>query len=175
MQPKTSCIVTKPGKPSVSLDSFDIKLLSALQENNQRTSEELAGLVSLSPAACLRRVKRLRDERVISADVSVVAPEALGQRMTMIVVVALERDQQDLTDAFMASMRGTPQVTQCYYVTGQADFVLVISVGDMDDYESFTRTFFAENRNVKRFDTMVVMKRAKFELGVKASVALSGV
>lgn len=155
------------------MDSFDIKLLSALQENNQRTSEELAALVNLSPAACLRRVKRLRDTRVISADVSVVAPEALGQRMTMIVVVALERDQHDLTDAFMASMRSTPQVTQCYYVTGQADFVLVISVRDMEDYDNFTRSFFAENRNVKRFDTMVVMQRAKFEMGVKASMALA--
>jgi Lrp/AsnC family leucine-responsive transcriptional regulator len=155
------------------LDSFDIKLLNALQENNQRTSEELAALVNLSPAACLRRVRRLRDTRVISADVSVVAPEVLGQSMTMIVVVALERDQHDLTDAFMASMRGTPQVTQCYYVTGQADFVLVISVRDMDDYDNFTRSFFAVNRNVKRFDTMVVMKRAKFELSVKVSQALA--
>ncbi len=163
----------KSGSPDVSLDSFDIKLLNALQENNQRTSEELAALVNLSPAACLRRVRRLRDTRVISADVSVVAPEVLGQSMTMIVVVALERDQHDLTDAFMASMRGTPQVTQCYYVTGQADFVLVISVRDMDDYDNFTRSFFAVNRNVKRFDTMVVMKRAKFELSVKVSQALA--
>ncbi len=165
--------MTKPRKQGIQLDSFDIKLLTALQENNQRTSEELAALVNLSPAACLRRVKRLRDTRVISADVSVVAPEALGQRMTMIVVVALERDQHDLTDAFMASMRSTPQVTQCYYVTGQADFVLVISVRDMEDYDAFTRSFFAENRNVKRFDTMVVMTRAKFEMGVKASMALA--
>lgn len=161
-------------KSRVSLDSFDIKLLSALQENNQRTSEELAALVNLSPAACLRRVKRLRDTRVISADVSVVAPEALGQRLTVIVVVALERDQQDLTEAFMASMRTSPQVTQCYYVTGQADFVLVVSVRDMEDYEAFTQAFFADNRNVKRFDTMVVMKRAKFEPGIKASIALAG-
>jgi Lrp/AsnC family leucine-responsive transcriptional regulator len=165
--------VKKSSSADVQLDSFDIKLLNALQENNQRTSAELAILVNLSPAACLRRVRRLRDTRVISADVSVVAPEAFGQRMTMIVVVALERDQHDLTDAFMASMRGTPQVTQCYYVTGQADFVLVISVRDMDDYDNFTRSFFAANRNVKRFDTMVVMKRAKFELSVKASQALS--
>src|ERR1700744_3820998 len=151
----------------VPLDTFDIKLLSALQENNQRTSGELAALANLSPAACLRRVRRLRDTRVISADVSVVDPDALGQRMTMIVIVALERDQHDLTDAFMNSMRATPQVTQCYYVTGQADFVLMISVRDMKDYETFTRAFFAENRNVKRFDTMVVMNRAKFDFGVK--------
>ena len=161
--------MTESVKPMVPLDTFDIKLLGALQENNQRTSEELAALVNLSPAACLRRVRRLRDTHVISADVSVVDPEVLGQRMTMIVIVALERDQHDLTDAFMNSMRATPQVTQCYYVTGQADFVLMISVRDMKDYETFTRSFFAENRNVKRFDTMVVMNRAKFDFGVKLS------
>jgi Lrp/AsnC family transcriptional regulator, leucine-responsive regulatory protein len=165
----------KRAKSAVSLDDFDIKLLCVLQENNQRTSEELGALVNLSPAACLRRVRRLRDTHVISADVSVIAPEALGQRMTMIVIVALVRDQNDLTEAFITSMRGTPQVTQCYYVTGQADFVLVVSVRDMEDYEIFTRTFFAENRNVRRFDTMVVMKRAKFDLGVKASTALIAV
>jgi Lrp/AsnC family leucine-responsive transcriptional regulator len=165
--------VRKPRNQSVELDSFDIKLLSALQENNQRTSEELAELVSLSPAACLRRVRRLRDTNVICADVSVVTPEALGQRMTMIVVVALERDQHDLTDAFMDSMRIIPQVTQCYYVTGQADFVLVISVRDMDDYNHFAKSFLAANRNVKRFDTMVVMKRGKFESGIKASTAFA--
>jgi Lrp/AsnC family transcriptional regulator, leucine-responsive regulatory protein len=154
------------------VDHLDIELLGALQENNQRTSVELAALVSLSPAACLRRVKRMRDTRIISADVSVVAPEALGQRITMIVIVALERDQHDLTDGFIASMRGTAQVTQCYYVTGQADFVLVISVRDLEDYDTFTRAFFIKNRNVKRFDTMIVMKRAKFDFGVRASAAL---
>src|SRR5688572_6149863 len=131
--------MSKGVRPHVELDEFDIKLLDALQENNQRTSEELADLVHLSPASCLRRAKRLRETKVISADVSIVAPEVIGPRMTMIVMVSLEREQHDLIDAFRASMRANSQVTQCYYVTGTVDFVMFISVRDMTDYETFTR------------------------------------
>jgi Lrp/AsnC family leucine-responsive transcriptional regulator len=164
--------MSKSNTPPFELDEFDVKLLDALQENNQRTSEELADLVHLSPASCLRRAKRLRESKVISADVSIVAPEVIGQRMTMIVLVSFEREQYDLIDAFKASMRANPQVTQCYYVTGTIDFVMMISVKDVADYEAFTRKFFFENRNVKRFDTLVVMSCAKFDVNVKASLAL---
>ena len=90
----------------------------------------------------------------------------------MIVLVSLEREQHDLIDAFRASMRANPQVTQCYYVTGTVDFVMFISVRDMTDYEAFTRQFFFDNRNVKRFETLVVMSCAKFDVSVKASLAL---
>lgn len=154
----------------VELDEFDLRLLDALQENNLRTSEELAEIVHLSSASCLRRSRRLREAKVICGDVSIVAPEALGQRMTMIVLVSLEHEQTHLVDAFKASMRATPQVTQCYYVTGPADFVIVVSVKDMDDYERFTRQLFFDNRNVRRFETLVVMSRTKFDVSVRASV-----
>lgn len=161
--------MTRLSTPLADLDEFDLRLLDALQENNQRTSDELAEIVHLSPASCLRRTRRLRDSKVICGDVSIVAPEALGQRMTMIVLVSLEQEKLHLIDAFKASMRNTPQVTQCYYVTGAADFVIVVSVRDMDDYEAFTRQLFFENRNVRRFETLVVMGRTKFEPGVRAS------
>lgn len=164
--------MTKTPTIPFELDEFDVKLLDALQENNQRTSEELADLVHLSPASCLRRAKRLREAKVISADISIVAPEVIGQRMSMIVLVSFEREQYDLIDAFKASMRTNPQVTQCYYVTGTIDFVMMISVKDVADYEAFTRKFFFENRNVKRFDTLVVMSCSKFDVNVKASLAL---
>ena len=77
--------MTKIASLPAELDEFDLKLLDALQENNQRTSEELADLVHLSPASCLRRARRLREIKAIVADVSIVAPEVIGPRMTMIV------------------------------------------------------------------------------------------
>jgi len=153
----------------VELDDFDLRLLDALQENNQRTSEELAELVHLSPASCLRRARRLRDAKIITADISVVSPDALGRRMTMIVLVTLEREQHDLIDSFKASMRSAPQVTQCYYVAGSADFVMVMSVRDMEEYESFTREHFFDNRNIRKFETLISMARTKFDLNVKAT------
>jgi Lrp/AsnC family leucine-responsive transcriptional regulator len=144
----------------VELDDFDRRLLDALQEDNRRTGEELAAIVGLSPAACLRRVQRLRDEKVIERDVSLLAPEALGRRLTLVVLVTLERERPDVVDAFKRAMRAAPEVMQCYYVTGAADFVLVLTADDMVAYEDFTRRYLFE-RNVRRFETMAVMDRVK--------------
>lgn len=146
----------------MKIDEFDAKILNILQEDNQITSQALARRVNLSPASCLRRVKRLREEGVIAADVSIVAPEALGRRLTMVVLITVEREQPQLLDEFRRSMMQIPEVTQCYYVTGDADFVLVVNVVDMEEYEAFTNRFLFENRNIRRFQTMVVMNKVKF-------------
>jgi Lrp/AsnC family leucine-responsive transcriptional regulator len=144
----------------VELDDFDRRLLDALQEDNRRTGEDLAAIVGLSPAACLRRAQRLRDEKVIERDVSILAPEAIGRRLTMVVLVTLEREGPAFVDAFKRAMQQAPEVMQCYYVTGAADFVLVLTADDMVDYEDFTRRYLFA-RNVRRFETMAVMDRVK--------------
>ena len=146
----------------MKLDAFDAQILNVLQKDNQITSAEMAARVNLSPASCLRRMRRLREEGTIVADVSIVAPEAVGRNLTMIVLVSVERERPELLDEFKRSMQRTPEVMQCYYVTGDADFVLLVTAADMADYESFTQRFFFENPNIRRFSTMVVMNRVKF-------------
>ena len=54
-----------------------------------------------------------------------------------------------------------PEVQQCYYVTGDADFMLVITVATMAEYEALARRLFDDNKNVKWFRTIVVMDRVK--------------
>jgi len=145
----------------MEIDSFDARLLRAVQVNNRLTAEELAVVAGLSPSACLRRLKRLRDAGIIESDVSVIAPEAVGRGLTMVVEVTLERERPEIIDEFKRLMRATPEVMQCYYVTGEVDFVLVITARDMRRYEEFTKQFFFSNINVRRFHTMVVMDRVK--------------
>jgi Lrp/AsnC family leucine-responsive transcriptional regulator len=149
----------------VELDQFDRRLLDALQQDNRRTGEQLAPIVGLSPAACLRRVQRLRDEGIIERDVAILAPQAVGRKLTLVVLVTLERERPDVVDAFKRAMQRAPEVMQCYYVTGAADFVLVLTADDMTDYEEFTRRYFFE-RSVRRFETMAVMDRVKFGTAV---------
>ncbi|MEJ1936434.1 winged helix-turn-helix transcriptional regulator, partial [Nostoc sp. NIES-2111] len=60
------------------LDDFDRRLLRAVQANNQLNADQLGDAAGLSPSACLRRMKRLRDEGIIESEVAVVAPETLG-------------------------------------------------------------------------------------------------
>ncbi|ESW94328.1 ArsR family transcriptional regulator [Mesorhizobium sp. LSJC268A00] len=150
----------------MELDRIDRKILIAVQRNNRLTTDELGELAGLSATACQRRLKRLRDEGVIEADVAIVSPGAVGRPMLMLVSISLERDRSDIIDRFKQAIRRTPEIMSAYYVTGEADFVLIISVRDMVDYEAFTRRFFYENPDIKGFSTMVVMDRTKVSLAI---------
>ena len=156
-----------------SLDRFDIQILDLVQRNNRLTSDLLGERVGLSATAIQRRLKRLRDEGVIEADVAIVAPKAVGQHVNMIVMVSLERERADIIDRFKKSIRATPEVMNGFYVTGEADFLLVVTARNMEDYEAFTRRFFYDNPDIKNFKTMVVMDRVKagFTLPLAAIVA----
>jgi Lrp/AsnC family leucine-responsive transcriptional regulator len=144
------------------LDGFDIALLNLVQDNNLVTTEQMADKVGLSATACQRRLKRLRSEGVISADVSLVSPEAVGTPVTMVVLVSLEREQLDLLDGFKRRIGTYPEVTQCYYVTGDADFILVVRVASMEAYGDFTERAFFGDKNVKSFHTYATMQTVKF-------------
>jgi Lrp/AsnC family leucine-responsive transcriptional regulator len=71
----------------MDLDRIDVKLLEAVQLNNRITFEELSEMVGLSPTACQRRLKRLRDDKIIEADVAIVSPKAVSRPISMIVMV----------------------------------------------------------------------------------------
>ena len=145
----------------MELTPLDFKLLNAVQHNNRRTYDELGSLVGLSPTACQRRLKKLRAAGVIEADVSIVSPKAVGRPILMLVSVTLERERADIIDSFKRAVRNTNEIINGYYVTGDSDFILLISARDMDDYEEFTRRFFYENKDIKSFKTTVIMDRVK--------------
>jgi Lrp/AsnC family leucine-responsive transcriptional regulator len=145
----------------VELDRIDARLLAELQHNNRVSSEELGELVGLSSTGIQRRLKRLRSSGIIEADIAVVSPKAVGRDVMMLVMVSLERERADIIDTFKHSIRTTPEIMSGYYVTGDADFVLVVTTRNMEEYEQFTRQFFYNNPNIKGFKTMVVMDRIK--------------
>lgn len=155
----------------MKLDSSDLKLLSILQTNNRLTSEQIAEKVGLSATACQRRLKHLREKKVIEGDISVVSPKAIGREMMMLVSVSLERERADIIDRFKQAIRGTPEIMMGFYVTGDADFVLIVTAESMDEYEAFTRRFFYKIQDIKSFKTTVVMDRVK--TGLALPIALS--
>ena len=154
----------------MDLDWMDARLLAEVQRNNRTSSDKLGETVGLSATAVQRRLKRLREGGVIESDTAVVNPKSVGQNITMVVLVSLERDRADIIDNFKQAIRGTAQVMAGFYVTGDADFVLTITAEDMEQYEVFTRKFFIGNPNIKWFKTMVVMDRVKagFALPINA-------
>ncbi len=144
-----------------ALDDLDRKILHEVQMNNQLTSAQLSEKIGLSPTSTQRRLNRLRSDKVIEGDVSVVSSAALGRSLTMMIFVTLERERSDIIDHFKKSVRREPVVMSAYYVTGDNDFILIVSARDMAEYEEFTRNFLYENPDIKGFKTTVVMDRIK--------------
>lgn len=145
------------------MDDLDRRILAAMQQNNRHSFAELAELVGSSAASCMRRVNKLRAEGVIIADISLIEPKAVGRSLTVIVNVELDRERLDLVDEFKRAMRAAKEVTQCYMVTGDADFVLIVAVEDVEAFDIFVKTKLYTNPNVRKFRSMIALDRVKFE------------
>ena len=151
------------------LDRLDRAILQILQRDNKTSQRKIAEAVNLSTAAVQRRIKRMEETAVIRANIAVVDPVKVGQAITLIVDVEMESERAEMLESAKRSFASDPGVQQCYYVTGEADFVLIVTVPTMTDYEALTRRLFFENNNVKRFRTFVAMNRVKVGLTVPIS------
>ncbi|NOH62697.1 Lrp/AsnC family transcriptional regulator [Vibrio sp. RE88] len=160
-----------PQQAELTVDSFDRKILNIVQESNRVTSDNIAEQVGLSPAAVQRRLKKMREQGVIQADVSIINPKAVGQAMTFVVQVTLERERVDLMHNFKKEMTANRSVQQCYYVTGSSDFILIVTAADMEGYDNFTREAFFDNANIKSFQTNVVMDNVKTGMTIPIEIS----
>jgi DNA-binding Lrp family transcriptional regulator len=152
--------------PAGTLDRFDLAILAILQTDAATPQRAIGEAVALSAPAVQRRIKRMEESGVIRAQVALVDPAAVGRPLTIFVEVELASEQTPLIDAAKRAFAAAPEVQQCYYVTGEADFVLVVVVATMSDYEALTRRLFFDNGNVKKFRTFVAMDRVKVGLTV---------
>ncbi|MER9707570.1 Lrp/AsnC family transcriptional regulator [Mesorhizobium sp. M0204] len=147
--------------PAKHYDRVDARILELVQKNNRLTSEAIGEQVGLSATACQRRLKRLREEGIIEADVSIVSARAIGRPIQMLVLVTLERERVDIIDKFKRDIKSSPEIATGFYITGEADFLLYITARSMEDYEEYTRRFFYENPHIKSVKTLVVVDRVK--------------
>lgn len=149
------------------LDPFDLAILDILQRDNTTPQRVIGEAVNLSAPAVQRRIRRMEDSGVIRANVAIVDPHRVGQSITIFTQVELISETAELIDAAKRQFAAAPEVQQCYYVTGESDFMLVIVVPSMGEYEVLTKRLFFQNHNVKKFRTSVAMDR------VKAGMAIS--
>ena len=132
----------------VTLDDFDLKILGIVQLDNQMPQRLIADRIGLSPPAVARRLQNLRETGVIARDLSVIDETAVGRLLTIVVEVTTENERLDLLDAMKERFLACPQVRQCYYVTGDMDFILIMYVRDMEEFTELTRARFFEGGNV---------------------------
>lgn len=149
-----------PSSPPL-LDRYDKAILRLVQQDNRMPQRLIAEAVALSTAAVQRRIAAMEKSGVIAANVALVDPEAVSATITSIVEVLLHDESAARVDAAKALFRDTPEVQQCYYVTGGSSFVLIIVAPDMRNYERLTRRLFAENAAVKSYRSLIALDRVK--------------
>jgi len=146
-----------------SLDATDWKILEILQTDASLTNQALAERVHTSAATCLRRVKALVDAGIIERRVALLSANALGQGLTAIVEVALDRQGAESLAAFEARAVADAAVRQCHRVSPGPDFVLVVQVLDMAAYDALVERLFTQDANVRNVKAFFSVRRAKFE------------
>ena len=115
----------------VDLDATDRRLLTLLQANNALTNQELAALAHVSPATCLRRVRRLVEDGVIERQMAILSADLLGAGLTAILEITLDLQGAEALTAFEDAMAAEDAVQQCYRVSSGPDFVLIVYVDAM--------------------------------------------
>jgi Lrp/AsnC family transcriptional regulator, leucine-responsive regulatory protein len=157
---------TKLVEPAIELDKIDRRLLRELQRDNQLTNLQLAEKVNLSPPTCMRRVRRLREAMVIVADVSLIDPQKIGPSLSVFVEIVLERHNEEVQRKFEQKMQKAPQVMECYMVSGQIDFMIVVQVPNIDTYQHFLRTVLTTDPDVKNVRSIFTLNRSKYRTGI---------
>jgi Lrp/AsnC family transcriptional regulator, leucine-responsive regulatory protein len=149
------------GRPLASLDATDRRLLTLLQEDSSLTNQDLARKAHVSPATCLRRVRRLVELGVIERQVAIVSPE-LVPGLTAIIEVTLDVQSAEALATFEAHVAPVSAVQQCYRVSTGPDFVLVVHVPDMAAYNDFVHATLTAAANVRNVRSFFAVRRSKF-------------
>ena len=157
----------------IILDDLDHRILHALQDQADRSNLEIARLIGLSPAATLRRIKRLKDQGVIERVVAVLNPQAVGAGLLAVVEVSLERQGERALQAFAALACKQAEVQQCYQVSPGPDFVLIAQVPDMPAYHAFSQRLLTEDANVRHVKAYFSVKRHAFKAGLNLQATVS--
>lgn len=147
---------------SINLDAIDLRVLALLQQDASLSNQALAERAHVSPATCLRRVRRLVESGVIERQVAILSPEKLGAGLTALVEITLDRQGAEHLDDFEALAVAAPEVQQCWRVAPGPDFVLVLQVPDMPAYHALVQRLFTQHANVRNVKAFFSVKRAKF-------------
>lgn len=148
------------------LDHFDVQILAMLQLDSHLSQRVIAEQVSLSAPAVQRRIKRLEEAGVIQAYVAVLEPGKVGAPMLLMIEVQIHNEKQALLAPLESRIAREAAVQQCYFITGQADYLLVVAVATMEEYMALTQRLFEADENVKRFTSSVVLRRVKVGLSL---------
>ena len=148
--------------PKHDLDEADFRILQNLQENARLTNVELAERIGLSPSPCLRRLKRLEEDRIISGYMTLVDQNAVGLPVSVFVNITLKEQSEPALKKFETRIRQLPQVMECYLMTGTSDYLLRIVTADLAAYERFLKDHLTRITVIASIQSSFALKQVTF-------------
>lgn len=145
----------------VTVDDTDLKILRLLQEDAKLTTKQLADKVNLSTTPVFERLKRLEKEGFIKKYVAVLDADKLGYGFQVFCSVKLKQMSRDVAKAFVSVIKDIPQVTACYNVSGEFDYLLSINAPDMRYYNDFVINVLGTVESIGSIQSTFVMKEIK--------------
>ena len=149
-----------------TLDQTDLKILRILQQNARLTNKELAAQVNLSTTPVFERLKRLERNGYIKKYVAVLDAEKLNRGFIVFCNVKMRRLSNEIARDFMERMLNIPEVTECYNISGQFDYMLKIHAPDMRYYQEFVLNQLGTIENLGSLESTFVMDTVKLEYGI---------
>ena len=144
-----------------SLDRIDRRIVDALQRDGRLANNELAAKVNLSPSPCLRRVRGLEEAGVIKGYAALVDPAKVGLHMLAYVTVKLEKKGQMPAEDFASAVNTWSEVTECYSMTGDMDYLLRVQVEDLDHFSRFIMGKLLKQSGVADVKSSFALQRVK--------------
>lgn len=123
--------------PPLELDRTDLKILSILQEDGRIQIADLAPKVALTPAPCLRRIRRLEEAGVIARYAAILDPRKVGLGLTAHLEVQLDKQAEHARSTFRKAVMKWPEVLTCLQLSGQWDYSMKVVATDLDAYAKF--------------------------------------
>lgn len=146
----------------MKLSRADRILLDELQRDNTRNQSELAELAGMSRTSCWRRIREFEDQGLIERQVALLDPQKAGFTIHVMLAVSMTEHTDANRLAFENHVNRLDEVTECFTVAGERDYMLHIVVADIDSYTDFLNQEILKHAAVRSASSTFVLKRVKY-------------
>jgi len=146
----------------MNLSRTDRRLLNELQRDAKRKQSELAELVGMSRTSCWRRIRDFEEAGLIERQVVLLNPRLAGFNIQVLLLVAMTEHTDENRQGFERHVALLPEVTECFSVSGDRDYVLHVVVKDMDTYNEFLNSQVLKHSAVRSASSTFVLRRVKY-------------
>lgn len=144
------------------LDEIDLRILTLLQQDARVSQAELARQVAVSATSCWRRVRALEEAGVITSQVVLLDPQAVGLGVSVLASVSLNEHGDEKREAFERFVAEHPEIVECWSMTGDRDYLLRVVVRDVEAYERFLTRHLLHHPAVGSASSSFALRQVKY-------------